>query len=55
MTWQQLIQHRGETNTSVREGLNDKVKALNKPMAYGFCDDASLFLKIKPAYPGKAR
>ena len=35
-------------------GVNDRIKVI-KRMAYGFRDPACLFLKIKAAFPGKAR
>ncbi len=41
-------------NTSVLEGMNNKIKVL-KRMAYGYRDKAYFFLKIKDAFPGKAR
>ncbi len=40
-------------NTSVLEGINNKIKVI-KRMAYGFRDDAYFFLKIRSAFPGKA-
>lgn len=40
-------------NTSVLEGINNKIKVI-KRMAYGFRDDAYFFLKIRQAFPGKA-
>ena len=49
-----LAQCRWKLNTSVLEGMNNKVKVL-KRMAYGFRDDDYFFLKIKAAFPGKAR
>jgi transposase len=39
-------------NTSVLEGINNKIKVI-KRMAYGFRDDAYFFLKIRSAFPGK--
>jgi transposase len=41
-------------NTSVLEGVNNKIKVI-KRMAYGFRDSDYFFLKIKAAFPGKAR
>jgi transposase len=41
-------------NTSILEGVNNKIKVI-KRMAYGFRDSAYFFLKIKAAFPGKAR
>ena len=41
-------------NTSILEGVNNKIKVL-KRTAYGFRDSAYFFLKIKAAFPGKAR
>lgn len=41
-------------NTSVLEGMNNKIKVL-KRMSYGYRDKAYFFLKIKDAFPGKAR
>lgn len=41
-------------NTSVLEGVNNRIKVI-KRMAYGFRDSAYFFLKIKDAFPGKAR
>lgn len=38
-------------NTSVLEGINNKIKVI-KRMAYGFRDDDYFFLKIKAAFPG---
>jgi len=49
-----LAQCRWKLNTSVLEGMNNKVKVL-KRMAYGFRDDDYFFLKIRAAFPGKAR
>ena len=40
-------------NTSVMEGINNKIKVI-KRMAYGFRDDDYFFLKIRSAFPGKA-
>ncbi len=47
-----LAQCQWKLNTSVLEGMNNKVKVL-KRMAYGFRDDDYFFLKIKAAFPGK--
>lgn len=41
-------------NTSVLEGMNNRIKVI-KRMAYGYRDSAYFFLKIKAAFPGKAR
>lgn len=41
-------------NTSVLEGMNYKIKVI-KRMAYGYRDNDYFFLKIKAAFPGKAR
>jgi transposase len=41
-------------HTSVLEGINNKIKVI-KRMAYGFRDDAYLFLKIRAAFPGVGR
>ena len=41
-------------NTSVLEGMNNRIKVI-KRMAYGYRDNAYVFLKIKAAFPGKAR
>lgn len=38
-------------NTSVLEGINNKIKVI-KRMAYGFRDDDYFFLKIRSAFPG---
>jgi transposase len=40
-------------NTSVLEGINNKIKVI-KRMAYGYRDDAYFFLKIRQAFPGKS-
>jgi len=40
-------------NTSVLEGINNKIKVI-KRMAYGYRDDAYFFLKIRQAFPGNA-
>ncbi|MFZ6048668.1 transposase, partial [Pseudomonas sp. CR3202] len=40
--------------TSVLEGVNNRIKVI-KRMAYGFRDSVYFFLKIKAAFPGKAR
>jgi transposase len=39
-------------NTSILEGLNNKIKVI-KRMAYGFRDDTYFFLRIREAFPGK--
>ena len=41
-------------NTSILEGVNNRIKVI-KRTAYGFRDSAYFFLKIKAAFPGKAR
>jgi transposase len=41
-------------NTSVLEGMNNRIKVI-KRMAYGYRDSHYFFLKIKAAFPGKAR
>lgn len=41
-------------HTSLLEGVNNKIKVI-KRMAYGFRDQEYFFLKIKAAFPGKAR
>ena len=41
-------------NSSVLEGVNNRIKVI-KRMAYGFRDASYFFLKIKDAFPGKAR
>lgn len=41
-------------NTSVLEGMNNKIKVI-KRMAYGYRDNDYFFLKIKSAFPGKVR
>lgn len=41
-------------NSSVLEGMNNKIKVI-KRMAYGYRDNEYFFLKIKAAFPGKAR
>jgi len=38
-------------NTSVLEGINNKIKVI-KRMAYGFRDDDYFFLKLRAAFPG---
>jgi transposase len=49
-----ILSHcRHPLNTSVLEGINNKIKLI-KRMAYGFRDDAYFFLKIRSAFPGKA-
>ncbi|MFV3378600.1 transposase, partial [Pseudomonas sp. NY11226] len=40
--------------TSVLEGVNNRIKVI-KRMAYGFRDSEYFFLKIKAAFPAKAR
>lgn len=41
-------------NTSVLEGMNNRIKVI-KRMAYGYRDSEYFFLKIRAAFPGKAR
>lgn len=41
-------------NTSILEGMNNRIKVL-KRTAYGYRDTDYFFLKIKDAFPGKAR
>ena len=41
-------------HTSVLEGMNNRIKVI-KRMAYGYRDSEYFFLKIKAAFPGKAR
>lgn len=41
-------------HTSVLEGMNNKIKVI-KRMPYGYRDNDYFFLKIKAAFPGKAR
>lgn len=41
-------------NTSILEGMNNRIKVM-KRMAYGYRDKDYFFLKIKAAFPGKAR
>lgn len=42
---------RWDLNTSLLEGINNKIKVI-KRMAYGFRDDDYFFLKIRAAFPG---
>ena len=49
-----LVSARFPMNTSILEGVNNRIKVI-KRMAYGFRDSAYFFLKIKDAFPGKAR
>lgn len=46
-----LAHARWPLNTSVLEGINNKIKVI-KRMAYGFRDDDYFFLKIRAAFPG---
>ena len=47
-----ILSHcRWPLNTSVLEGMNNKIKVL-KRIAYGYRDDAYFFLKIRAAFPG---
>ena len=49
---QGILAHcRWPLNTSVLEGVNNKIKVI-KRMAYGFRDDDYFFLKIRAAFPG---
>jgi len=41
-------------HTSVLEGMNNRIKVI-KRMAYGYRDSEYFFLKIRAAFPGKAR
>lgn len=41
-------------STSALEGMNNRIKVI-KRMAYGYRDNEYFFLKIKAAFPGKAR
>ncbi|HGG9147934.1 TPA: transposase [Enterobacter cloacae] len=45
---------RHRLNTSVLEGMNNKIKVIMR-MAYGYRDNDYFFLKIKAGFPGKAR
>lgn len=49
-----LAHARWPLNTSVLEGVNNKIKVI-KRMAYGFRDDEYFFLKIRAAFPGHPR
>ncbi|BAN49534.1 ISL3 family transposase [Metapseudomonas resinovorans] len=49
-----LASARFPLHTSQLEGVNNRIKVI-KRMAYGFRDSAYFFLKIKAAFPGKAR
>lgn len=50
-----ILSHcRWPLNTSVLEGINNKIKVI-KRMAYGFRDDEYFFLKIRQAFPGIPR
>jgi transposase len=49
-----LASARFPLHTSLLEGINNKIKVI-KRMAYGFRDSDYFFLKIKAAFPGKAR
>lgn len=47
-----ILSHcRWPLNTSVLEGMNNKIKVL-KRIAYGYRDEAYFFLKIRAAFPG---
>ncbi|WP_309578276.1 transposase [Scandinavium hiltneri] len=41
-------------HTSRLEGINNRIKVI-KRMAYGYRDNDCFFMKIKIAFPGKAR
>ncbi len=48
-----ILSHcRWPLNTSVQEGINNKIKVL-KRIAYGYRDEGYFFLKIRAAFPGK--
>jgi transposase len=47
-----LAHCRWPLNTSVLEGINNKIKVM-KRMAYGYRDDDYFFLRIRAAFPGK--
>lgn len=49
-----LASSRFPMHTSQLEGVNNRIKVI-KRMAYGFRDTEYFFLKIKAAFPGKAR
>lgn len=49
-----LASARFHLHTSLLEGVNNRIKVI-KRMAYGFRDADYFFLKIKAAFPGKAR
>ncbi|MFN3543849.1 MAG: transposase, partial [Thiobacillus sp.] len=49
-----LASARFPMNTSTLEGVNNRIKVI-KRKAYGFRNSAYFFLKIKDAFPGKAR
>ncbi|MDP2447850.1 transposase, partial [Pseudomonas sp.] len=49
-----LASARFRMHTSLLEGVNNRIKLI-KRMAYGFRDSDYFFLKIKAAFPGKAR
>lgn len=49
-----LASARFPMHTSLLEGANNRIKVI-KRMAYGFRDSDYFFLKIKAAFPGKAR
>ncbi|MDP2447075.1 transposase, partial [Pseudomonas sp.] len=49
-----LASARFRMHTSLLEGVNNRIKVI-KRMAYGFRDSDYFFLKIKAAFPGKAR
>jgi transposase len=49
-----LSRCRHPLNTSVVEGINNTIKVI-KRRAYGYRDEEYFFLKIRAAFPGKAR
>jgi len=51
-SWKDILSHcRWNLNTSVLEGINNKIKVL-KRIAYGYRDEEYFFLKIRAAFPG---
>jgi transposase len=49
-----LSRCRHPLNTSIVEGINNTIKVI-KRRAYGYRDEEYFFLKIRAAFPGKAR
>jgi transposase len=45
-----LAHCRRRLGTNLVEGINNKIRVI-KRMAYGFREDAHIFLKIRPAFP----